>query len=1161
MSRLTIVLSVAFLLASASTAPALEPLPHTTLLAEANNDWFSCDLVVVGDLNDDGYDDLAAGAYQNDANGNQSGAVYVYFGGPQFDAVADVTITGAAEDRLGWALAGGLDYNADGIADLAIGAYGDDTLGAFTGRVEIHFGSATFDNAADLVLPGSTAGQHFGTAVSAAGDINGDGHDDLLVGAHHSGSAIGQAFLYYGGPSPDAGADLVVLGEASGDYFGGAVAAAGDFDNDSYDDLLVGAYAAATGAGSLAGKVYLYRGGPAPDATADFVFEGEALGDGLGSTVLGGFDFNADGISDIALGAPLGSVAGAGPGRLYVHFGQSSPDLIADLVADGVQGGERFASAVVSPGDLDGDGSDDLLVGAPRFDLVGTNSGRVRVLLGGTALNPEADLEISGSASEDWFGSSLAAGHLDGDGAVDLVVGSLFDDTGAFNGGAAYLYELPDIPSLLALVEPAPAEVWAAGTSVPIRWTGTTVIDLYTSPGPHGPWELRASGLGGVAENAYRLPAPETGGITWTAVAMEDQPVSSLTSAIVTAGAVVSAPDTRPHASYRNEYSYSDGVNYSRVGNELAGIGDINNDGFDDFASGSPFSQLYGFHRGYVYIFLGGTTISPTPHLTQIGPADKSRFGSTISKAGDFNADGIDDWMVGSPRSLNVVAANRVDLYFGGVGLDDTSDLGFIDLDASESFGRDDIDGGRDLNGDGYDDIVIGCGVAGPFGTPIGKAFIYFGGPNPNAAPDITITRNSTDEFGASLAMAGDLNGDGFQDLAVAAPYASGNGANSGRVEIFFGGPGLDGNADLVIHGEIADLRLGLEVAGLGDVNGDGYDDLALAATRSEYLDDVSRIYVYFGGPSLDADPDWVIQEPNGGSGYYGSSIAGVGDVNRDGYADLLVGARDGAAPDYQGAVFLYYGGPVPDGVVDVQFDPEPTGDMLGERVAAGGDIDGDGWNDILIADPRLDDGLSQQGRLYMWSFQRYHLDSPAKFDVWATGQPHGIEWTGAEPTDIWLSLDDGVEYVPVTSGVGGAETNSFVLTAPSATTSTARIKLMPSDPGIVGGLISKVFSIEGGTPVDGLPLVNALGRPFPNPTRGRSTVTFPVSIQGSSSVELRVYDLRGRRVAQRPAQWLSEAGRYELLWDGADLAAGAYFVQLRVDGELIQTRRWLRVN
>jgi hypothetical protein len=238
------------------------------------------------------------------------------------------------------------------------------------------------DNIADVIFAGEAGFDYFGSSVAAAGDVNGDGFSDVIVGAYSNnagGALAGRAYLYFGGPSMDNIADVIFTGEAGFDYFGISVAAAGDVNGDGFSDVIVGAYGNDAG-GVDAGRAYLYFGGASMDNIPDVIFTGEASFDRFGTSVSSADDVNQDGFPDVIVGAPLG---GNAAGRIYLYFGGASMDNIADIIFTGEASSDLFGMSVSSAGDVNRDGFSDVIVGANENSAVGYKMGRAYVYAGG----------------------------------------------------------------------------------------------------------------------------------------------------------------------------------------------------------------------------------------------------------------------------------------------------------------------------------------------------------------------------------------------------------------------------------------------------------------------------------------------------------------------------------------------------------------------------------------------------------------------------------------------------------------------------------------------------------------------------------------------------------------------------------------------------------
>ena len=185
--------------------------------------------------------------------------------------IADVTMTGEAiNNYFGSSVSSAGDMNGDGYSDVFIGASGYSTN---TGRAYIYFGGASMNNIADVTMTGEASINDFGLSVSSAGDLNGDGYSDVIIGADGYSSYTGRAYVYYGGVSINNVADVIMTGEANDNYYGSSVSSAGDVNGDGYSDLVVGAW----GYTSNGGRSYIYFGGASMNNTADVTMTGETI--------------------------------------------------------------------------------------------------------------------------------------------------------------------------------------------------------------------------------------------------------------------------------------------------------------------------------------------------------------------------------------------------------------------------------------------------------------------------------------------------------------------------------------------------------------------------------------------------------------------------------------------------------------------------------------------------------------------------------------------------------------------------------------------------------------------------------------------------------------------------------------------------------------------
>ena len=396
------------------------------------------------------------------------------------------------DDFTGFAVSKAGDVNGDGLADFLVGAYGADSVEDDTGAAYLVFGRAdgfpasfdlaTLDGSNGFRMNGEAEGDYTGRAVNAAGDINGDGFDDIILSstdAESDGSPFaGRSYVVFGNPTLGATVELAtlngengfkILGAGGDDYSGQSVSGAGDVNGDGFGDLLIGAPNAGAPGRDYSGVTYLFFGkarGFDPrlnlatfDRNDGSIIVGAAVGDYAGRAVAAGGDFNGDSFDDLVIGAYGADPNGESSGAAYILFGSATRfDPTVDLatldISRGVRiGGESsddfLGNALAGGGDINGDGFDDLIVGADGADPNGTSSGAAYVIFGHAALAPAIDLadldgrtgfKIAGEKSADFFGASVAAaGDVNGDGLDDVIIGAYGADPRGASSGSAYL--------------------------------------------------------------------------------------------------------------------------------------------------------------------------------------------------------------------------------------------------------------------------------------------------------------------------------------------------------------------------------------------------------------------------------------------------------------------------------------------------------------------------------------------------------------------------------------------------------------------------------------------------------------------------------------------------------------------------------------------------
>lgn len=409
--------------------------------------------MIAGDVNGDGFSDVVVGASEASLGAlTRVGKIFVYSGQDLKNNNAKIfaTVSGVKEkDLFGYNVAIAGDVNADGYADVIVGAINADAAGA-----AYLFSGATLVNekkVSDVLVrfTGESPGDEFGTSVSGAGDLNGDGYDDVIVGAPKHAARVGALFCYSGkDPAGGSGKILArIVGEKPNDEFGASVSAAGDVDGDGSPDILAGApYALERkGAAYLFGGKGLSGDKSVGDALA-LLPSGANNDEYLDYALSGVGDVTGDGKADVAVGS---HGAQNGKGAVFVYSGSSLLEAKGGakplVKIDGAAEGDQFGRSLSSVPDIDGDGKAELAVGAEAADK-GANGGKAFVYSSkGFAEGKAMILTTVVGAAGNFLGCSVSgAGDVDGDGKGDVLIGArgVSDYT-----GVAYVYSGRSIPT------------------------------------------------------------------------------------------------------------------------------------------------------------------------------------------------------------------------------------------------------------------------------------------------------------------------------------------------------------------------------------------------------------------------------------------------------------------------------------------------------------------------------------------------------------------------------------------------------------------------------------------------------------------------------------------------------------------------------------------
>lgn len=745
---------------------------YVTFQSDQAEALFGISVAMAGDVNADGWSDFLVGAHMYDKDQTNEGVAFLYYGA---DAGYDASKTeilehNQADASFGSSVAGAGDINADGASDIVIGSRFYDINqnktnegAAFVFKGSIN--STPVTAAQPQIIEMSQANSRFGHVVSTAGDVNGDGYADIAIGAYYFDGGLndeGAVYIHHGGQTGiNLAANKVIEGNQQNAQFGWAVNSAGDVNGDGYGDLVVGARYFDNNHVNE-GAAFVYHGTSLGlNTTAASMIESNQGDAWMGSAVSSAGDVNGDGYSDILVGAYAYDNGNTDEGMVFVYHG--SADNIGPVeksTLNPFSSGALAGSSVSSAGDVDGDGLDDVVIGAPNFDGGQSGEGAAFISFGNASLGTGSIVTFDTDEVNAHVGSSVSgAGDVNGDGFEDVIIGA----TGAVNGnhiGAAYV--LHGNSGGIAASTPAKTLFWGN------QGLGTSVSDA---------GDVNRDGYDDVIVSA---PSYGTANANLCGAVMI---CLGSGSGIVSPGTVVTS-----------------GLAGTKMGNSLDNAGDLNGDGYSDIAVGANLANIGNVSEGAVYIWHGSSSGIPNSSLaTKMLQSDQNNaeMGISVAGAGDVNGDGFSDLIVGSHKFDNGQTDEGVaNVYYGSSTGCSAQNKTTLEANQNIAYFGKSVGGAGDVNGDGYDDVIVGAPYYDGQAANSGGIFVFRGSPAGVSTSSIFSATNAQAEahMGESVSGAGDLNGDGYSDILVGIPDYDQNGStNGGAAWAYFGNNGLAG--------------------------------------------------------------------------------------------------------------------------------------------------------------------------------------------------------------------------------------------------------------------------------------------------------------------------------------------------------------------------------
>jgi len=475
-------------------------------------------------------------------------------------------------------------------------------------------------------------------------------------------------------------------------------------------------------------------------------------------------------------------------------------------------------------------------------------------------------------------------------------------------------------------------------------------------------------------------------------------------------------------------------------------LGDINHDNFDDFV-------IRRKNVNYCEIYYGGKNPNFSKPLKLYDQPNVDM--GVLFNIGDINGDGFTDYAESGSLNNGGFPSGIIYVFYGSTEFDTIPDWSLISncidglLGASAS--------GGDINGDGVNDLIIGE----PYNwcDGIGRAYLFYGSDSLPGSPDLTFQdNNNSDFYGENVCSNGDINGDGYNDVLIASTNMLGFQESKPRVYVYFGKESISNLADNIIEVNSGEFR----VFYLRDFNGDGLTDFYITISNK----------IYFGSENFTGEDalKFISNEPYDN---FGETAGYAGDINNDGFSDLILGAtgHKNANGVMVGGAYIYLGSPNPDTTADYFLEGETKWSTFGLNCGTLGDINGDGYDEFYIIAPQYPDTAGTEnelGKIYVYSMKKFLVD-----------------------------VNDNDNQMP------------------------------------------QKYSLE---------------QNYPNPFNPTTTINY--SVRGKGFAQLKIYDVLGKEIATLVNEEKRQ-GRYSVKFNGTNLPSGVYIYTLRVNN-FVQSRKMM---